>query len=120
MTAFGDAWGECPARLVKNGGRHQVINAVSRTLTRRLGRVEPSPRKQNSIARNGAVRSVWTRGRPCTPKFNRRRALFVLGNFDEILAWGAAEGDREGHQSLSNWGVIYAKFGRDSTGGWRT
>ena len=54
------------------------------------------------------------------PKFNRRRALFVLGNFDEILAWGAAEGDREGHQSLSNWGVIYAKFGRDSTGGWRT
>ena len=31
------------------------------------------------------------------PKLNRRRALFVLIKIDEILAWGAAQGNRERH-----------------------
>ena len=32
--------------------------------------------------------SLWTNGRPLVaPKLNRRRALFVLGKIDEILAW---------------------------------
>ncbi len=32
--------------------------------------------------------SLWTNGRPVVaPKLNRRRALFVLGKIDEILAW---------------------------------
>jgi hypothetical protein len=31
--------------------------------------------------------SLATRNPPMPPKFNRRRALFVLGKIDEILAW---------------------------------
>jgi len=31
--------------------------------------------------------SLLTREPPVSPKFNRRRALFVLGKIDEILAW---------------------------------
>src|ERR1035441_85292 len=31
--------------------------------------------------------SLITRNPPMPPKFNRRRALFVLGKIDEILAW---------------------------------
>jgi hypothetical protein len=31
--------------------------------------------------------SLLTREAPVLPKFNRRRALFVLGKIDEILAW---------------------------------
>ncbi len=31
--------------------------------------------------------SLITRDAPVPPKFNRRRALFVLGKIDEILAW---------------------------------
>jgi hypothetical protein len=31
--------------------------------------------------------SLATRNPPLLPKFNRRRALFVLGKIDEILAW---------------------------------
>jgi hypothetical protein len=32
--------------------------------------------------------SLWIKGRPmASPKFNRRRALFVLGKIDKILAW---------------------------------
>ena len=32
--------------------------------------------------------SLWIKGRPMvSPKLNRRRALFVLGKIDEILAW---------------------------------
>jgi len=32
--------------------------------------------------------SLWTKGRPmASPELNRRRALFVLGKIDEILAW---------------------------------
>src|SRR5439155_1339181 len=32
--------------------------------------------------------SLWIKGRPmASPKLNRRRALFVLGKIDEILAW---------------------------------
>jgi hypothetical protein len=31
--------------------------------------------------------SLITRDPPVSPKFNRRRALFVLGKIDEILAW---------------------------------
>src|SRR5208282_2593596 len=31
--------------------------------------------------------SLTTRDPPMPPKFNRRRALFVLGKIDEILAW---------------------------------
>ena len=32
--------------------------------------------------------SLWTKGRPIVPpELNRRRASFVLGKIDEILAW---------------------------------
>ena len=31
--------------------------------------------------------SLITRNPPMPPKFNRRRAIFVLGRIDEILAW---------------------------------
>jgi len=31
--------------------------------------------------------SLLTKEPPVLPKFNRRRALFVLGKIDEILAW---------------------------------
>ena len=31
--------------------------------------------------------SLVTKNPPMLPKFNRRRALFVLGKIDEILAW---------------------------------
>ena len=31
--------------------------------------------------------SLITKNPPMPPKFNRRRALFVLGKIDEILAW---------------------------------
>jgi hypothetical protein len=31
--------------------------------------------------------SLITENRPMPPKFDRRRALFVLGKIDEILAW---------------------------------
>ena len=31
--------------------------------------------------------SLHTENPPMPPKFNRRRALFVLGKIDEILAW---------------------------------
>jgi hypothetical protein len=32
--------------------------------------------------------SLITKNPPMPPKLNRRRALFVLGKIDEILAWG--------------------------------
>ena len=53
------------------------------------------------------------------PKFNRRRALFVLGKIDEILGWEQRKETR-GTPSSLNWDAIYARCGRDSTGGWRT
>ena len=36
------------------------------------------------------------------PKFNRRRALFVLGKIDEILAWEQTEGSRTGYPICRN------------------
>jgi hypothetical protein len=53
------------------------------------------------------------------PKFNRRRALFVLGKIDEILAWEQRK-ETERDTSSSNLDVIYARCGRDSTAGWRS
>ena len=64
--------------------------------------------------------SLITRNPPMPPKLNRRRALFVLGKIDEILAWEQTERERSATPSLSNSGVIFARFGRDSIGGWRT
>jgi hypothetical protein len=54
---------------------------------------------------------------PMPPKFNRRRAVFVLGKIDEILAWEQRK--QSATPSSSNSDATYAKCGRDSTGGWR-
>jgi hypothetical protein len=52
------------------------------------------------------------------PKFNRRRALFVLGKIDEILAWERRK-ETERDTKFVELGATYARCGRDSTGGWR-
>jgi hypothetical protein len=54
-------------------------------------------------------------------KFNRRRTLLVLGKIDEILAWEQRKEARRprGTPSSWNWDAIYARCGRDSTGGRR-
>ena len=53
------------------------------------------------------------------PKFNRRRALFVLGKIDEILAWEQRK-ETERDTKFVELGATCAKFGQDSTGGWRS
>jgi hypothetical protein len=52
------------------------------------------------------------------PKFNRRRAVFVLGKIDEVLAWEQRK-ETERDTKFVDWGAISARCGRDSTGGWR-
>ena len=54
-----------------------------------------------------------------TPEINRRRAVFVLGKIDEILSWEKTQGAGEGSCASSSWENICAKYGRNSTGGWR-
>jgi len=53
-------------------GKQELVDAA---LVRRPG------------AENLGLTSLITRDPPVPPKFNRRRALFVLGKIDEILAW---------------------------------
>ena len=53
------------------------------------------------------------------PKLNRRRAMFVLTKIDEILAWEKQK-DASGILGSLNSAVTCAKFGQDSTGGWKT
>jgi len=52
------------------------------------------------------------------PKFDRRRALFVLGKIDEILAWEQRK-ETERDTKFVELGRYLAKYERDSTGGWR-
>ena len=53
------------------------------------------------------------------PHLNRKRALFVLTKIDEILAWERQKGT-ERDTRLSSLEGICAKYGQDSTGGWKT
>jgi hypothetical protein len=53
------------------------------------------------------------------PTLNRKGSPFVIAKIDEILAWSS--GTRQsGTRGLWSWGGICAKFGRVSTGVWRT
>jgi hypothetical protein len=54
------------------------------------------------------------------PKFNRHRALFVLGKIDEILAWEQRKETERDTKFVELGRAICARCGRDSTGGWRT
>jgi hypothetical protein len=51
------------------------------------------------------------------PKFNRRRALFVRGKIDEILAWEERK-ETERDTKFVDWGATYARGRRDNTEGW--
>jgi len=62
--------------------------------------------------------SLVTDNPPMPPKFDRRRALFVLGKIDEILAWEQRK-ETERDTKFVELGATYAKYERDSTGGWR-
>ena len=62
--------------------------------------------------------SLITRNPPRPPKFNRRRAEFVLGKIDEILAWEQQK-ENERDTKFVELGRICARRGRGSTGGWR-
>jgi len=62
--------------------------------------------------------SLIIKNSPMPPKFKRRRALFVLGKIDEILAWEQRK-ETERDTKFVELGAAYAKCGRDSTGGWR-
>jgi hypothetical protein len=52
------------------------------------------------------------------PKFNRKRAGFVLARIDEIVAW---EKNREIEHDTKfvELARYLCDFGRDNTGGWR-
>jgi hypothetical protein len=52
------------------------------------------------------------------PKFNRKRALFVLTKIDEILAWERRL-KRSAIPALWSWAGISVKYEPVSTGGWR-
>ena len=53
------------------------------------------------------------------PKFNRRRALFVLGKIDEILTWEQRK-ETERDTKFVELGATCVRFGRGSTGDWRS
>jgi len=62
--------------------------------------------------------SLITECSPMPPKFNRRRAVFVLGKIDEILAWEQRK-EMERDTKFVELGAICARCGQDSTGGWK-
>jgi hypothetical protein len=58
-----------------------------------------------------------TRNPPVLPKSNRRRALFVRGKIDEILAWEQRK-ETERDTKFVDWGATNARCRRDNAGGW--
>jgi hypothetical protein len=66
--------------------------------------------------------NLLTKSPVVLPKFNRRRALFVLGKIDEILAWEKRkEMERDTRfVELGRYLCEVVKCGRVSTGEWRT
>jgi hypothetical protein len=53
------------------------------------------------------------------PKFNRRRALFVLGKIDEILAW-EKQREMERDTKFVELGRYLCEVRAGQYGGWRT
>jgi hypothetical protein len=62
--------------------------------------------------------NFFTRHPAMAPQLNSKRALFVLTKIDEILAWELRK-ENERDTKFVDLGDICARFGRDSTGGWK-
>ncbi len=61
--------------------------------------------------------SLHTENPPMPPKFDRRRAPFVLGKIDEILAWEQRKETERDTKFVELGRYLYLCEGRDSTGG---
>ena len=62
--------------------------------------------------------SLITKNPPMPPKFNRRRAVFVLGKIDEILAWEQQK-ERERDTRFVELGRYLCEVRQGNTVGWR-